>query len=425
MTILSLPRPARLPVAVRRRVRARSTNVTRMTRYRGGTYSHTVGTIVFSDGSSARTDLIRLNPNIEAYSLDFTGHAPTRPSHYRSATWQAVPNLRTRAHEAEVDWILRNSFPALGTAELSRRLRSAGYPLGPANIAEHEAIAATQAAIWRFTNDLELDNRPLNVPVAVHRTVAGVVFEFDGEPELGGYTIELASRTPVSLVLQKSADGRAWREVAASGLNLEAGEGIHRKTLGVGSTVSRSRHGRRGAGYRYYRLAVAARTPVELKDVRFWLNGSGVYRNPDRIVHLYDFLLAGARQARERVVATDLDSDDATMDDGGLVGPFRLHASSGALLTLRNGDIVDTDGIGLAGQVDHGTEFYIRPQPGTDGVLLTATVPATSNGFGGRVITGVARDDVNSTLTPVALAMPAPLVVDFAVYWETVRAVAR
>ena len=38
-----------------------------------------------------------------------------------------------------------------------------GYPLGPANIAEHEAIAATQAAIWRFTNDLELDD-----PAAQH-----------------------------------------------------------------------------------------------------------------------------------------------------------------------------------------------------------------------------------------------------------------
>jgi hypothetical protein len=40
------------------------------------------------------------------------------------------------------------------------------------------------------------------------------------------------------------------------------------------------------------------------------------------------------------------------------------------------------------------------------------------------VITGVARDDVNSRLTPVALAMPAPLVVDFAVSWEAGRAVA-
>lgn len=33
-----------------------------MTRYRGGTYSHTVDRIVFADGSTARTDLIRLNP---------------------------------------------------------------------------------------------------------------------------------------------------------------------------------------------------------------------------------------------------------------------------------------------------------------------------------------------------------------------------
>ena len=124
MTVLSLPRPARLPVSVRRHVRARDVDIARMTRYRGGTYSHTVDTVVFTDGSKARTDLIRLNPNIEAYSLDFTGHAPTKPAHYRAATWSAVPNLRTRAHEAEVDWILRNSFPALRPAELSRRLRA-------------------------------------------------------------------------------------------------------------------------------------------------------------------------------------------------------------------------------------------------------------------------------------------------------------
>jgi hypothetical protein len=72
----------------------------------------------------------------------------------------------------------------------------------------------------------------------------------------------------------------------------------------------------------------------------------------------------------------------------------------------------------LTGPVEAGTEFFIRPQPGRDGVLLTATVPATSNGFGGRVITGVARDDANSRLTPVALAMPASLVIDFAIYLE-------
>lgn len=144
-----------------------------MTRYRGGTYSHTVEKIVFADGATARTDLIRLNPNIEAYSLDFTGHAPTRPSRYRAGAWSAVPNLRARAFEAEIDWIVRNSYPVLGTVELSRRVRAAGIGLGAGNLAEHEAIAATQAAIWFFTNGLELDNRPRNVPVARRRTATG------------------------------------------------------------------------------------------------------------------------------------------------------------------------------------------------------------------------------------------------------------
>ncbi|OOK72191.1 TQXA domain protein [Mycobacterium kansasii] len=68
---------------------------------------------------------------------------------------------------------------------------------GPANISEHEAIAATQAAIWCFTNGMALDTRPLNAPVAVHRGPGPVLtFEFDGRPQLGGYSLWTASDTP-------------------------------------------------------------------------------------------------------------------------------------------------------------------------------------------------------------------------------------
>jgi hypothetical protein len=42
---------------------------------------------------------------------------------------------------------------------------------------------------------------------------------------------------------------------------------------------------------------------------------------------------------------------------------------------------------------------------------VTASVPAAANGFGGRVITGVAYND--DRLTPVALAVPTPTVIDF------------
>ena len=118
MTVLTIPNRALAQVATRRRILVRPvTQVTRMTRYRGGTYSHTIDTIVFTDGTTARTDLIRLNPNLHAYSLDFTGIAPLHPSRYRLGTWSALPHLRTRGREAEVDWILRNSFPMRSIAE--------------------------------------------------------------------------------------------------------------------------------------------------------------------------------------------------------------------------------------------------------------------------------------------------------------------
>jgi TQXA domain-containing protein len=382
-----------------------------MTRYRGGTYSPTVDTVVFADGSTARTDLIRLNPNIDAYSVDFTGVAPRTPSRYRPANWSAVPNLSARAHEAEVDWIIRNSFPTLGTAELSRRLRAAGHRLG-AHLAEHEAIAATQTAIWHFTNGLDLDARPLNVPVAQRREPGAMVFEFDGDPQLGGYTLELTADSPVSLLLQKSADGVQWRDVAASGLNIAAGQGSYRKALGVGSTTAATRPGRSHQGYRFYRLHIVADSAatVDIGAVTFWLNGSGRYRNAERVVALYEYLLAGAAAARRSAVAPALNSERAVVD-AGVLGPFRLDATDHAALSVSAGSIVDADGVAIDGPVAPGTDFYLRPGQPAGRVTVTASVPATTDGFGGRVITGVAYDD--SRFTPVALAVPAPTVIEF------------
>jgi TQXA domain-containing protein len=418
MTSHTLSEHIHAPVAVRRREVAGSGELSRLIRYRGGTYSHTVGTLVFTDGSVARTDLIRLNPNVEAYSLDFSGLAPSRPSHYRAETWAAVTNLHARAREPEIDWILRNSFPTIGTAELSRRLRAAGHPLGSSNIAEHEAIAATQAAIWFFTNDMRLDNRPRNVPIAVRRGVDVVAFEFDGAYQLGGYTVDITatditSRMAASLRLQKSADGSTWRDVASSSLNV-TGPGRYRKGLGAGSTLSQHLPGRPGQGFRHYR--VVADGGVELGEVTFWLEGVGHHRNPDRVVHLYDYLLAGARWAGNHAVAPEL-SAAAAIVDGGLVGPLRLHANDAAALSVSGASVLDADGVELS-VCEPGGEFYLRPDPGVFSVTVTARVPARGDGFGGRVITGVARDDVNSRLTPVALAVPAPLVVDFHLQWS-------
>lgn len=419
MTVLAVPNPALAPVATRHHVQVRPvTELARMTRYRGGTYSHTVDKIVFADGTSARTDLIRLNPNLQAYSLDFTGIAPYEPSRYDLGSWSALPHLLTRGTEAEVAWILRHSFPMRSIAELSRQLREAGYPLGAANISEHEAIAGTQAAIWYLTNGMALDTRPLNAPVAVHRGPGPVLtFEFDGDPQLGGYSLWAATDSAVTIKLQKSADGQAWHDVSGSQLTIDAGKGRYQRTLGVGSTVSNSSHSHGGRGYRHYRLITTTPDAATAIDhVDFWLTGTRHYRNADRVVHLYNYLLAGAHQAIRDIEEPRLIATDATAD-AELVGPFQV----GMPLNLTVGDehaLVDADGFTISDTVHPGTDFYLRRAPGTTAITLSATTPHT---IGGRVLTGVALEGAPQRFTPVALTVPTDVTIEFEISWTLVR----
>jgi TQXA domain-containing protein len=414
MTVLSVP--AQTQVTTRRRVLVRPAHeLPRMTRYRGGTYSHTVDRVVFADGTTARTDLIRLNPNLDAYSLDFTGIAPHLPSRYQLGTCSDLPHLRGRAREAQIGWILRHSFPTITTADLSRQLRAAGYSLGAANISDHEAIAATQAAIWYFTNGLALDTQPLNVPVAVRRGPGPIItYEFDGHPQIGGYSVWTTSDNPLSLRLQKSANGVDWHDVSGSQLITDAAKGRYQRALGVGSTLSSSSHGRRGRGFRHYRLITAEPNGTSgIGHVSFWLTGTTNYRNADRVVHLYNYLLAGAGAALRKTGDPQLVTTRAVAE-GGLVGPFQVRIP----LTLKAADghaLVDADGAPIDGTVQSRRDFYVRPAPGASTTTLTATTPYE---LPGRVLTGVPLEGASQRFTPVALAIPTDVAIHFDIRWD-------
>lgn len=410
-------------ITVERRIQPiAAVNLSRMTHYRGGTYSHTVDTIVFVDGTRARTDLIRLNPNIDAYSLDFAAAAPTTHSRYRADSWSAVPHLQTRAHEAEVDWILRNSYPTRSTTQLSHALRAAGYPLGQRNIAEHEAIAGTQAAIWRFTNGLELDDRPLNVPLRVTESEEAVTVEFDGKRQLADYSATVSSHNGAVLTLQKSVDGLYWQDVAASKVIVGSGVTEVSKPLGVGSTVADSGHGTGRSGYQHYRLTIDGDATVS--DLAFRLDSSRGYRNSEAVVYLYNYLLSGAAAARKAAVTPSLEASHAVVD-GGLVGPFRLITADAAALRISGGHaIVDAAGAVIDTPLRPESEFFLRVSEGAVEVMLTVEVPGNPNGFGGRVITGVAQDEEGNR-TPLALAVPAQLVVEFDLGWTEILTAAQ
>jgi hypothetical protein len=355
MTVLTLPSRSRARVAIRRHTRpSPAAQLSRMTRYRGGTCSH--------------------------------------------------------------------SFPMLTTTKLSRRLREAGHALGLANISEHQTIAGTQTAISYPTDGLALDNRPLNGPVAVHRPPGPVItFEFDGEPQLGGYSITATSDTAVTFMLQKSANDTVWQDISGSQLAATAGKSRHHSTLGVGSTLSASRFGRAGRGYRYYRLVTTTEggTPA-VDDIRFWLTDSRHYRNADRVVHLYNYLLAGAVRACRKTVQPRVVDADAVIESR-LVGPFRLTMPL-ALIAADGHIVTSADGRMLDGVIEPNTDFYLRPASGTSAATLTAIVPGIPHGFSGRVLTAVARDGPAQRLTPVALSVRADAAIHFDISWDANKA---
>ena len=77
--------------------------------------------------------------------------------------------------------------------------------------------------------------------------------------------------------------------------------------------MSTSSHGRGGRGYRYYRLIATSDTGTpKIEHVNFWLTGARHYRNSDKVVHLYNYLLTGAAAA-VRTTHNDVEPTLASM----------------------------------------------------------------------------------------------------------------
>lgn len=304
--------------------------LTALSRVRGGMYSATVDLVRFADGRTAHTDLIRLNPNIDAYSLDFDGISPRRLAHYREVSWQQAP-APTLWWRPEIARVLANSYPAVSTTELTHRLREAGYPLGTAEIRRHEAIAATQAVLWRLTNGLELDTQPLDLPVTARARIGDhpSARQVDREAgqlnwhaplpagetvyleltlaeavQLRSFSFTLGARTgrhAVELRLEQSVDGDHWSPVSRSTIEVgdrrPAGRRWHRR-LGAAATLASANPTAGQRGHQHYRLAATGPWDrdglLDLRDVRLEVGSGRRFRNNERVVYLYEVLLAQA-----------------------------------------------------------------------------------------------------------------------------------
>jgi hypothetical protein len=86
-----------------------------------------------------------------------------------------------------------------------------------------------------------------------------------------------------------------------------------------------------------------------------------------------------------------------------------------ALRATKGLPLIDADGFAIDGPIEPGTDFYLRPKPGTSNAVVTATV---RDHLPGRVLTGVAQDEASHRFTPVALAIPTEMAIEFDISWD-------
>ncbi|MGH3762659.1 thioester domain-containing protein [Actinophytocola sp.] len=77
--------------------------------------------------------------------------------------WDEFPNPNSPFHAKrdKINWVLHNAFPVKSTDDLAATLAEEGATLDD-GLSEKEAIAGTQAAVWHFSDDTDLNReRPL------------------------------------------------------------------------------------------------------------------------------------------------------------------------------------------------------------------------------------------------------------------------
>ncbi|GAA2009033.1 Cys-Gln thioester bond-forming surface protein [Microbacterium ulmi] len=377
--------------------------------YRPGVLSATLERISFTDGTTTETDLLGIQgsgstASADVYSADFA----TTTAAEAQTGWRG-PALRDNSRLAEVPWtadaageltwILQHSYPTLSTSKLTAALADR-RDANTGDIKNWEAIAATQAAIWHYTDGKDLDTTRYLDPVSetTATTDAGapaIDFAFAVPVELRDYAVTSlgSADAPTSWKLQRSSDGgQTWTDVSSSATtHTFAGPGTKRTVLGASATYG---------GYRDYRLVVtdgrSAEQPVDIADVHF--DGFGVfgsqpndvyreYANNEDVVAAYEYLLEGANAegpaalpAAPSVSLAGAQTSFETTKTPAAVGPFTLEGSTSARVAVAGADGVAvrtaadaTDAEQLV--LDAGESFWVFP-----GANRSAELTVTADG---------------------------------------------
>ncbi|WP_017605361.1 thioester domain-containing protein [Nocardiopsis alkaliphila] len=140
------------------------------------------GPKVYMAGGSAPASLFNLKLKdqdtvLTAYCIDFRTNIQNK-AWYKEDKWENYPGKGSFAQPGKVHWVLQNGYPRLDAAAL-------GEAAGVEGLSNGDALSGTQAAIWHFSNDMDLGdgNSAAVEAVFTHLTENAVELPQTDEPK--------------------------------------------------------------------------------------------------------------------------------------------------------------------------------------------------------------------------------------------------
>ena len=174
------------------------------------TSNHQSGETVHMDGRTIGTNLFNLDIEAGGKAITYCIDIETgirSGAWYNEDDWANYPGKGAFADSepGKVLWILQNGYPELSGSELAA---AAGTDV---RVSDKEALGATQAAIWHYSNGASLDER--------NKPAVKAVYEYLVE------SAEELAQTPASLsVTPDSATGKAGETVGEFVISTSASE---------------------------------------------------------------------------------------------------------------------------------------------------------------------------------------------------------
>ncbi|MYW04044.1 thioester domain-containing protein [Streptomyces sp. SID3343] len=157
---------------------------------------HVAGTessVVLKGQGSQTTELMVLGtkpgaPEVLVYCIDLETGVNGNVD-YREGTW-ADSWLKDTAKVAKINWVLNNSYPKVN--DLTALGKAAGLKKNE-KLSAKEAVAATQAAIWHYSNGVDASSWNDDDVVALYKYLTGGANA--GQPNEPGASLELSPST--------------------------------------------------------------------------------------------------------------------------------------------------------------------------------------------------------------------------------------